>query len=179
MKNLLYLLFVLSFTAFSQNKYITKTGTIDFEASVPSFEKVAAKSNSATAIMNVENGDIAALLLIKSFRFKNALMEEHFNENYAESDRFPKATFKGTIEEFDNKNIQTAYVLNGTLTFHGKSKYIEQIAIEFQLNNDTIVIKGNFKTKASDFSIDIPKIVRNKISEDIIITFDFELKQKK
>lgn len=58
-----------------------------------SFEEVAAKNNVVTAIINTENGEFAALALVKAFRFKNALMEAHFNANYAESNKFPKATF--------------------------------------------------------------------------------------
>ena len=78
-------------TAFSQGKFLTKSGAITFEASVPSFEEVKATNDKVTAIINTETSDIAALALVKGFRFKVALMEEHFNENYAESDKFPKA----------------------------------------------------------------------------------------
>ena len=82
-----YLFFTLiSFFAFSQEKYLTKTGTLVFEASVPSFEEIKATNTNVTAIFNASNGEFATLALVKGFRFKNALMEEHFNESYAESD---------------------------------------------------------------------------------------------
>src|SRR5258705_13300570 len=81
---------------FSQ-KMITRTGEIKFEASVPSFEAVAAVNNSVSAILDESNGEFVALALIKAFKFKVPLMEEHFNENYIESSKYPKATFKGNI----------------------------------------------------------------------------------
>lgn len=179
MKNLFLLFVLITSNVFAQNKYLTKTGVISFEASVPSFEDVAAKNNLVTAILNTENGEIAALVLVKAFRFKNALMEEHFNENYAESDIFPKATFKGKIQGFDNNAIKSSYVLKGELAFHGKSKHIDNIKVDVTHVNGIISLHGNFKVKASHFNIEIPKIVSNKIAEDIEISFEFELQPKK
>lgn len=178
MKTITFLLLLICSSALAQSKFITKTGTINFEASVPSFEEVAAQNESVTAIINAENGEIAALALIKGFRFKNALMEEHFNENYAESDKFPKATFKGLIEGFSLDKIEASYILHGTLTFHGKTKTINDITINVSVIGTKIVIQGSFLTKASDFDIEIPKIVSNKITEDIKIAFQFELLKK-
>ena len=178
MKNLLFLLVLACMSTSAQNKYITKTGTINFEASVPSFEEVAAKNNSVTAIFNTENGEIAALALVKGFRFKNALMEEHFNENYAESDQFPKATFKGKIENFDLKNMKSSYVINGQLSFHGKTETLKNISISISTEKSMIKINGTFSAKASDYDVEIPKIVSNKISEDIKVSFQFELQRK-
>ena len=178
MKNIIYLILFISTFSFAQSKYLTKNGTIGFEASVPSFEEVKAENNTATAILNTENGEFAALVLIKGFRFKNALMEEHFNENYAESDKFPKATFKGVINDFDSGNLNKEYTINGTLTFHGKSKLLENIKIQISKNDELIIFSGKFSAKASDFDIDIPKIVRKKIAEDVEVSFKFELKKK-
>lgn len=180
MKKLLILVVFISISAFSQNKYITKTGTVNFEASVVSFEEVVAKNNTVTAILNTENGEFASLVLVKGFRFKNALMEEHFNENYAESDAFPKATFKGTIQNFSIENIEntSVYYLNGSLTFHGKTKSLEKIKIEVSKERNTITLTGSFKVKASEFDIKIPKIVSSKIAKEIEVTFLFELQKK-
>ena len=178
MKTLIYLLFLTSFTSFAQEKYLTKTGTVTFEASVPSFEEVAAKNNSVTAIVNTENGEIAALALINGFRFKNALMEEHFNENYAESNKYPKAIFQGKIENFSSESPAGNYKITGNLSFHGVTKVFEDIPVTISKDEDKINIKGSFKVLASDFKIEIPKIVRNKIAEDVEVSFDFELLKK-
>ncbi|RIA08341.1 YceI-like domain-containing protein [Flavobacteriaceae bacterium MAR_2010_72] len=175
MKYLLYFLVFMSLSVTAQDKYITKTGVVQFEASVPSFEEVAAKNNAVTGIINADNGEFAALAMVKAFRFKNALMEEHFNENYAESYLYPKATFKGTIDGFSLKTEKTTYKITGELNFHGVSKTISNIDITSVHKNDTIVIEGTFKVLASDFNIKIPKIVSNKIAEEIVVNFSFEL----
>ena len=133
-----------------------------------------------TALLNASNGEFASLVLVKGFRFKNALMEEHFNENYAESDQFPKATFKGTLQEFsiDKLHLNSEYRIKGDLFFHGKTKAIETVYATVTKANNTITITGTFMVKASDFDIKIPKIVRNKIAETIKVTFSFELYKK-
>lgn len=180
MKNLLYILLFTSAFASSQNKYITKTGAIDFEASVPSFEEVAATNNSVTALFNSDNGEIAILVLVKAFRFKNALMEEHFNENYAESDQYPKASFKGTILNFsvEKLNDKKEFYINGELTFHGIAKPINQIPVRMGIVNGGIMLSGGFSVLATDFNIKIPKIVKNKLSDEVQVDFSFELQKK-
>ena len=178
MKQIIYILFFFGTLGFAQGKYITKAGTISFEASVPSFEEVAAKNNSVTAIINTENGEIAVLALINGFRFKNALMEEHFNENYAESNKYPKANFQGQIENYSIESGNTDYILHGSLTFHGVTKSVESIPITVNKIGDKIILKGEFKTKASDYKIEIPKIVRNKVSDEVSISFEFSLQKK-
>ncbi|RSK39700.1 YceI family protein [Mangrovimonas spongiae] len=173
-------LFATYITAHTQTKFLTKTGTIQFEASVPSFEEVKAKNNGVTAILNTNNGEFAALALVKGFRFKNALMEEHFNENYAESEIYPKATFKGKITKFSMAKIKTPHTLtiSGELTFHGKTKQLKDIAVLVSKKGDNILLSGTFKVTASDFNIDIPKIVRNKVSETVKVDFNFNLSAK-
>lgn len=180
MKYLLYCLAFISLNVFAQDKYLTKTGTVAFEASVPSFEEVKATNNSVTAILNTENGEFAALVLIKGFRFKNALMEEHFNENYAESHVYPKATFKGSVNNFNvsKLNQNTPLTVSGELSFHGKTKTLKNVSIKAIQKDGFIVISGVFKVVASDFDIDIPKIVSNKIAETIDVSFDFKLSKK-
>ena len=181
MKNIIYLLFLISFSITAQTKYFTKTGTVNFEASVPSFEEVRASHNVVTAIINTDNGELAALALIKGFRFKNALMEEHFNENYAESDTYPKATFKGKISDFSLEKLSSkkqSFVINGQLTFHGKTIQLENSTVEIAIDDDIIVISGSFSASASEFEIDIPKVVRSKIASNIDVSFSFNLKKK-
>lgn len=169
MKKILILFLCISSYTLAQGKYLTKTGSLTFEASVPSFEEVAAKNSSVTAILNTDNGEFAALALVKGFRFKNALMEEHFNENYAESDTYPKAKFKGKV---------TGNSINGELIFHGVTKLLENIPITISDKGKQIIMSGNFTVKASDFNIKIPKIVKSKVAEDIYVSFEFELKKK-
>ncbi|GAA4281136.1 YceI family protein [Gaetbulibacter aestuarii] len=174
-------LFLLALIANSQSKYLTKTGTVSFEASVPSFEQVRAENKAVTAIINTDNGEFAALILVKGFRFKNALMEEHFNENYAESDKFPKATFKGIIDDFDPTKLSNEYIektIRGTMSFHGQTQNLKDIKISLSKKGNSIVMFGAFEMKASDFDIEIPKIVSNKVTNEVQVEFNFQLNKK-
>lgn len=178
MKNIVYFIVFFSLNIFSQTKYLTRSGTVSFEASVPAVEEVKAKNESVTAILNTDDGAFAALIFVKGFRFKNALMEEHFNENYAESDTYPKATFKGKINSFSIEKIGSNLKMSGILTFHGKTKEIKDVVLNMTKNEDGILITGAFIILASDFDIKIPKIVKDKVSENVEISFDFNLKKK-
>ncbi len=178
MKNILFILLFFGLLTQAQDKYLTKIGSVNFEASVPSFEEVAAKNNSVTAIISTATNEFAALVLVKGFRFKNALMEEHFNENYAESNLYPKATFKGNIIGNNLKdNTSGTYSIDGDLTFHGITKSIKNLPVKITFNNDTIVLEGTFSVKASDYEIKIPNIVKNKVSDIVEVNFTFNLKQ--
>jgi hypothetical protein len=161
---------------FSQ-KLITKTGTIKFQASMPSYEEVAAENKSVSAIFEQSTGDFAALVLIKGFRFKVALMEEHFNENYMESEKFSKATLKGKIEGFDISKISNTsqnFTLKGDLTIHGKTKPLTVI-VKISKTANGINLVGLFEVKPEDFDIEIPSIVRKKIADKIKINYNFLL----
>jgi hypothetical protein len=160
-----------------QEKKITKTGNISFEASVPAFEEIKAKNNAVTCIMNT-NGEIAVLALMKGFRFKIALMEEHFNESYIESSKFPKATFKGKIENFDILKLTSSskdYTIKGKLEVHGKSKDLASIA-KIKKTGSDIEIKSDFNVNVSDFDIEIPSVVAKKVSKKVTLNCNFLLK---
>ena len=162
----------------TQDRKITKTGHITFEASVPSFEEVKATNEAVSCVLNTKTGEIASLALVKGFRFKIALMEEHFNENYIESDKYPKATFKGKLSDFDASALDTSpkkFKLNGTLELHGKSKEINTVAIISKKGNG-IEISTDFDVNPDDFNIQIPKIVRQKVAKTVNIKTMFLLK---
>ena len=179
MKKYAFLLLVLSVgSVFAQDKMITKTGQMVFEASVPSFEEVKAKNESVSCVLNTKTGDIAALALQRGFRFKIALMEEHYNENYVESDKYPKATFKGKIENFDGSTVDKtgkSYRINCTLNLHGKSK---EISVTATIKNvdDAIEIKSDFILNVDDFAIEIPGVVSKKVSRKVNVSLHFLLK---
>lgn len=163
---------------FAQDKLITKTGTITFEASVPSFEEVKAKNSGVSCVLNTKTGEIASLALMKGFRFKVALMEEHFNENYVESDKFPKATFKGKIENFDLSKITSTannYTIKGKLELHGKLKDIV-ITAKIKKGKDGIEIVSDFNVNTDDFDIEIPSMVSKKVTKKVNVQFEFVLK---
>lgn len=162
----------------AQAKLKTKAGNITFEASVPAFEQVKAKNEAVTCVLRARNGEIACLALIKGFRFKLALMEEHFNENYAESDKFSKAIFRGKLENFSVQDVtETAKVYNlvGKLQLHGK---INDVKTEATVKKTTagIEILTNFTLLASDYDIKIPSLVKNKVTNKVNLKCDFVVK---
>ena len=179
-KVVLFLLLMISFSTFAQ-KYFTKTGNTQFKASVEAFEPVEAINNSTTAIINVTSGEIASLLFVKAFNFRVALMQEHFNENYMDSGTFPKATFKGSISDFNFSNISSAkkkYPLKGTLTVRGVEKEIETFAT-FSKKEEKLLMEASFGVQPEDFNIKIPRIVSDKIAGIINISLVYEFIEKK
>jgi hypothetical protein len=165
-------LFMLLFTAFSllaQEKFRTNSAIVNFQASVPLFEEVKAVNNSGTIVLIPGTSTLICTVIIKDFRFKMDLMQEHFNTNYIESHRYPKAVFKGKIEKFDLKNINEEaqeYEVKGKLYLHGKSRVIDVKALIKRVP-DGIQISSNFPISVSDFDIKIPYIVANKISKTV------------
>jgi hypothetical protein len=164
----------------AQEKYIDKNGIVIFEASEQLFEEVKAANESVTAILSTETNQIASLALIKGFHFKNSLMEEHFNENYIESETYPKAKFKGNLIDFNvaelDENI-TEVSVEGTLEVHGRQKGVHA-KLKTQKIRDIISMTGEFKVTPGDFDIEIPQIVRNKIAKEVLVKLDFKLAKK-
>lgn len=165
------------FAVNGQDKYLDKKGVIVFEASEKLFEEVKAKSESVTVILDVTKNEIASLALIRGFRFKNPLMQEHFNENYIESDLYPKAIFKGKIIDLNLNDLGSArkeYTIKGELEVRDRKKSIEPL-VQIQRIKNVIAIQGSFKVLPQDFDIQIPKIVENKIAKEVWVRFDFKL----
>ena len=162
----------------SAQKFFTRSASITFFSTTP-MEDIEAKNHQASAIVNMVNGDLAFTALMKSFEFKKALMQEHFNEKYIESDKFPKATFKGKIlspgmDEMAKKGEYTATV-EGDLTIHGVTKkYTAEGTIT--KSADAIILNSVFDITLADFDINIPGPVKNKIAEKVKTTIVAECK---
>ena len=171
--------FLVSLQLHSQ-KYFTRSGITQFEASEKAFEPIEAINSSTTVILDTNNGNIVSQVFMAGFQFKNALMQEHFNENYMDSYQYPKATFKGKLDNFSivSLNANNSYDLNGVLTVKGFEKNI-QTTVSVKVENNRIFILGSFFVSAKDFNIKIPSIVRDKIANQIQINIDYELIEKK
>lgn len=180
MKNsILLLLFFFSIPIVAQEKKIAANGNITFEASVPFYEAVEAKNNQVHAVLNTKNGTISFVVIIKQFRFERSLMEDHFNANYMESDKYPRATFKGGIEKFSLNKINTTpteYFIKGKINIHGVTKSIRVPVVLNKTDTNTIKMQSNFALNTDNFKIDIPFIVRNKIAKNVNIALNIELK---
>lgn len=171
----LLILFVITLSSFSQ-QYITRDGITEFDGSKAAFEPIKAKNNSSISIIDIENGGVAALIYIKDFNFRLGLMQEHFNENYLESNKFPKSTFEGDIKDFDfNKltNDFKNYYIQGKLTIKGVTQIVNTEA-QLRLIDEKLELKCNFNILLSDFKIKIPRVVFKKIDEKVKINLNFK-----
>jgi hypothetical protein len=179
MKKLILLSFLLLCNMFfAQEKLISKTGKITLEASVPAFEEIKAINSGVTVVLNTKTGELASLALLKGFRFKIALMEEHFNENYVESDKYPKATFRGKISDFNVNSLSSnpkEFKIKGTMEIHGMTKELA-ITANIKKNTTGISIDSDFSILASDYNIEIPSIVKSKVSNKVKLNLDATLK---
>lgn len=175
----LFLFLIACQVGFSQT-YFTRTGMTEFKASVEAFEPVEAKNNSTTAVLKTQTGDIAAQLFITAFKFRVALMQEHFNENYMDSDKFPKAVFRGKLSNFDLSSLsgEQEYDLSGTLTVRGVAKEINSKATVKKVG-DAIQLTTAFSVEPQEFDIKIPSIVKKKIADKINVSINYELVEKK
>jgi len=155
--------------AMAQSKYYTKSADITLDASGP-LEDIKAENKKATFVLDAKTGAIELAVLLKAFNFERALMQEHFNENYVESDKYPKSTYKGKITNFSavdlSKDGSYPVKIEGSLTMHGETKVVPA--------KGTIVVKNGkvsgtakFKIKLDDFKIDIPSLVKDKVSENV------------
>jgi len=171
------LLLSLSLAAFSQEKWTTQSGTIGFEASVPLFEEITAENNFVECIVNTKNKTISCVVKIKNFEFKRNLMRTHFNEIYLESDKYPRATFKGLIPNFAINNITnegTILKINGTLKIHGVTKSVSVNGI-FKKSKNQLQLQANFILDTDDFEIKIPSMIIAKVSKKVRTQLDCAL----
>ena len=147
--------------------YLTKTGFIGFYSQT-SLEDIEAENNQVYALLDPVSHRIAFALLIKGFIFPRELMQEHFNENYAESDKYPKATFSGIYSGDLDVNKEGFYqvVIKGELNLHGVTKPIETTA-QLEVKNDKLLANAAFRILPENFQISIPAIVRDKIAREI------------
>jgi polyisoprenoid-binding protein YceI len=177
-KIILIILFIISNNLFAQKELTTSSGVISFEASVPLFEEVAAINETIPCVLNTKSGVLISEIQMKDFRFKLPLMEEHFNKKYLESDRYPNANFKGTIEGFNLNIIGTSpkeFKMKGELKIHGKSKKISTYVVLKKTENGLEIV-SDLKLNIKDFNIKIPEILSMKVAETVKIKTLFLLK---
>ena len=174
---LLFLSIILAFaTASAQDKYYTKTGKIRFDATSPkSPENVDAINKSVICVLDTKTGNLQFSVLMKGFEFERALMQEHFNENYVESNKFPKAEFKGAITNNNAVNYAKDGVypvkVSGQLTMHGETKAIETSGT-VTIKNGKINALAEFAVLLADYKITIPQLVADKVAKTATIKVD-------
>jgi len=169
-------------TAGYAQTFMTRTGKITFNASAPgSPEKIEAVNNEVANILDSKTGNLIFQLPVKSFKFERELMQEHFNENYMESDKYPRSEFKGNITNLTEVNFAKdgtySVKVTGNLTMHGVTKEIS-VPGTLSVSGKTVRAIAKFSVKLSDYNIDIPSVVADKIGKEAKITLESDLTQK-
>ncbi|MGB0390954.1 MAG: YceI family protein [Salibacteraceae bacterium] len=168
-------------TSVQAQKYFTRTGEISFFSST-SVEDIEAHNKTVTAVFVAESGAIQFSVTMKAFHFEKALMEEHFNENYVESDEFPKSTFKGKIVDMASINLKKdgeySSKVTGNLTIHGVTKEISTMAT-FKVKGEKVIGMAKIPVNPEDYKIEIPGVVREKIAKELEVSITMNFVEKK
>lgn len=174
-------LLITASVSFAQDKFYTKTGKISFNSKAP-LEEIEGKNKTVTAVLDSRSGALQFAVQMKGFEFEKQLMQQHFNENYVESDQYPRAEFRGTITNNSDINYSkdgtyTAKV-SGKLTIHGVTKDVATTGT-LKIDGGKIDADASFNVLISDYNIRIPAIVKDKISNSIKVTVDCDLEPLK
>ena len=179
MKKLFLCFVIIAHYAVAQSQIImTKTATISFHSHT-FLENVDAVNDKVMAVIDGNKKNIAFTLLMKQFDFPKKLMQTHFNENYVESDKYPKATFSGAYSENADLTKDGSYPLNvkGKLTIHGVTREVS-LPATLTVKSGTITGTTTFKLNPTDYNIEIPFIVRDKIEKENTVKVKAEWIQK-
>jgi len=158
----------------SNQRYMTRQGQVSF-FSYTKVENIEANNNQVLSIIDLDKNEIAISMLMNAFVFKKALMREHFNESYIESDLYPKAVFEGKIIDFDATNTKTqTKIVKGKLTIRNITKDVE-IKTKITYQDGAYTLTGDFEVVVDDYQINIPAILAPNIAKIISVKFSFEL----
>jgi hypothetical protein len=154
--------------------YVTKNGMIRFYSETK-LEKIEAVNRQVNAALLAPTGDFFFKVLVKSFNFEKAMMQEHFNDDYLESDKYPEATLLGKVTNIKEINFAKDGIYPGTvegkLTIHGQTQQIKQNGT-FEIKNGTVTAKAKFNILLTDYNISVPNTVVNNISKSIEVTVE-------
>lgn len=167
-------------TSMAQTRYHIQDGDVSF-VSDAKLEIIEAKTSNVIGLLDIDRKAFAVAIPISSFRgFNSSLQQEHFNENYMESSKYPKGIYKGVIlDDIDlNKNGFYRVKTKGKLELHGV-EVPRTIECDIKVENNEINVKTVFEVPLEDHNIKIPKIVQYKISEKIEISIDTNFLLKK
>jgi polyisoprenoid-binding protein YceI len=163
----------------AQGLFATSGGITRFSASTP-LENIEAENKKSQAVLNTTTGDIAIRMNMRDFVFPNKLMQEHFNENYIESEKFPTATFSGKVSKTLDYTKDGTYDLSamGKFTVHGVMKE-RTIDGKVTISGGKITLTSDFQVLLVDHHIEVPSIVFVKIAQNISVKVQYVLTAKK
>ncbi len=167
----------------AQDKYMTRNAKIRFVSEAP-LEKIESINSQGASVLDTKTGQIEFSVLMKSFEFEKALMGEHFQEKYVESDKFPKSTFKGTVTDIASVNFgkdgSYPVIYKGSFTLHGVTKDVTGKG-SMDIKGGKLIAKSNFNLPIEEYKIEIPSVVKDKIAKEVQVTVDaaYEKLEKK
>lgn len=141
-------------------------------------EDIAAHNDGGASVLNTESSEIVFVVPIRGFQFRKSLMQEHFNENYLESDKYPTATFKGKVQDFDasRQGIQQVQA-EGTLTIHGVERLV-RVEGTLEKKGEELHLVSSFNVALEDYDIEIPRIVIRNIAEVVAVKLEYFYKPR-
>ena len=162
---LIFFCALISISVHAQHLFSSKSATISFFASTPA-EDIEATSTKASSVIDTKTRNLIFKVSNTTFQFPQKLMQEHFNENYMESDKYPASTFKGRITDDVDLTKDGTYnvTIDGSLDVHGITKNYQTKA-NLIVSKGTITAKTSFKVKVADHQIKIPTLVFAKIAQ--------------
>nr|WKN36588.1 YceI family protein [Tunicatimonas sp. TK19036] len=165
-------LFALCISNSHAQRYQLASSEVSFFSEAP-LENIEAVNTKARSVFDASKGEVAFMIPISGFQFEKALMQEHFNENYLESDKYPNATFEGQFQDFDPDNsAEQEVTAEGKLTIHGVTHTVE-IPGTIQKGADGWDMEATFPITITDYKIKIPKVVFYNIAEVVDVTVHF------
>lgn len=169
------ILLLLVSVAVNAQIFISKTCQVTFFSEAP-LENIQATNTTAKPILNTANNEVAVRVPIKAFTFEKSLMQEHFNENYMESNKFPYGTFKGKInEQIDfTKDGSHKVTITGKLYIHGVEKD-RTLNANVIITGEQINVSSEFLVELKDHNITVPKVVFQNIAEKILVKLQAEM----
>lgn len=161
----------LHYQALIAQKYISRKSMVSFFSEAP-LENIKADNSSASSVLDLETGEIVFSVPIRGFKFPKSLMQKHFNENYMESEIYPKSTFKGIISGYNVKDGHYDASAAGELAIHGVTRKV-QVTGEMNVNQNELTLSATFPVALEDYDIKIPTILFSNIAENIDVTIEF------
>jgi polyisoprenoid-binding protein YceI len=151
-------------------RFISERSQVSFYSETP-LENIDARNAETTSLFDVANGQIVFSVPIQSFVFAKSLMQQHFNENYLESEKYPKATFKGTVSGFSLKAGSQKVTASGDLLIHGVSRRVTTDGV-MEMSDGKIRLLVSFPVKLEDYQVKVPKVVFYKIAQEVMVKMD-------
>lgn len=178
MRHLLFIVFLLLLQvdmAYSQ-RYTVKEAVVDFFSDA-ALEDISAKNTKVQSLFNAETGEIAFRIRISDFRFSRKLMQEHFNEKYMESEKYPYATFSGKLLNYDAVSTNDQQVTaSGKLTIHGVTHAVD-IPGTVKRVGHAFEMKSSFMVRLEHYNIAIPQLLWQNIAEEVKVTIRLRYKR--